>query len=105
MRAQGNTRYGRPSTGDQAHVAYRRTDWSHSDFDHLHPVLFALFFHNNPTDPNRYIHALKNLAIAGGLLCLFAQSKMRWSYDSMRLHRRAELVERDADERVHDAEL
>lgn len=65
----------------------------------------ALFFHNNLTDPNQQIHALKNLAMAGGLLCLFAQSQMRWSYDSMRLQRRAELAERNADERVHDAEL
>ena len=68
-------------------------------------LLSALFFHNDLTDPNQQVHALKNLAIAGGLLCLFAQSQMRWSYDSMRLHRRAELTERDMAERVHEAEL
>lgn len=68
-------------------------------------LLAALFFHNQLTDPVQQIHALKNLAIAGGLLCLFAHSQMRWSYDSMQLRRRAERAERDAASRVHEAEL
>ena len=68
-------------------------------------LLAALFFHNRLTDPMQQVHALKNLAIAGGLLCLFAHSQMRWSYDSMRLRRRAELAETEAAAKVHDAEL
>jgi len=62
-------------------------------------------FHNEFTDPMQAAMAMKNLAIAGGLLCLFAHSQMRWSYDSMRLERKAEIARRDADARVHDAEV
>lgn len=68
-------------------------------------LLAAFFFHNRLSDPMQQAHALKNLAIAGGLLGIFAHSQMRWSYDSMRLQRRAEVAERDAAERVHEAEL
>jgi putative oxidoreductase len=49
--------------------------------------------------------AMKNVAIAGGFLCLFAHSQMRWSYDSMRLTRRAEIAERDGVAKAHEAEL
>lgn len=65
----------------------------------------ALFFHRNFTDPLQATMALKNLAIAGGFLCLFAHSQMRWSYDSMRLTRRAEIAERDSAGKIHEAEL
>ena len=68
-------------------------------------LLTALLYHNEFTDPMQAAMAMKNLAIAGGLLCLFAHSQMRWSYDSMRLERRAEIARRDADARVHDAEV
>jgi putative oxidoreductase len=48
---------------------------------------------------------LKNIAIAGGLLCLTALDTVRWSYDAMRERRRAEIATREAELRAHDAEL
>ncbi len=68
-------------------------------------LVTAFFFHNQFGDPMQAAMALKNVAIAGGLLCLFAHSQMRWSYDSMRLKRKAEIAERDAAEKVREAEL
>lgn len=68
-------------------------------------LLATLFFHNRLTDPMQQVLALKNLAIAGGLLGIFAHSQMRWSYDSMKLERRAEIAERDALQKVRDAEM
>ena len=68
-------------------------------------LVAILFFHREFTDPVQAAMAMKNLAIAGGLLCLFAHSQMRWSYDSMRLSRKAEIAERDAAAKVHEAEL
>ena len=68
-------------------------------------LLTALFFHRDFTDPMQAANAMKNVAIAGGLLCLFAHSQMRWSYDSMRLTRKAEIAERDGAVKVHEAEL
>ena len=68
-------------------------------------LVTILFFHREFTDPMQAAMAMKNLAIAGGLLCLFAHAQMRWSYDSMRLHRKAEIAERDAGAKVHEAEL
>ena len=68
-------------------------------------LLTAVLFHNQVTDPIQAAMALKNVAIAGGFLCLFAHSQMRWSYDSMRLTRRAEIAERDSAVKVHEADL
>ena len=68
-------------------------------------LMTALFFHRDFTDPTQAANAMKNVAIAGGLLCLFAHSQMRWSYDSMRLTRKAEIAERDGAVKVHEAEL
>lgn len=68
-------------------------------------LLAALMFHNQIGDPMQLIQAEKNLAIAGGLLALFAVSQMRWSYDSMRLRRKGELATREAELRAHEAEL
>ena len=68
-------------------------------------LVTALFFHRNFTDPMQAAMALKNVAIAGGFLCLFAHSQMRWSYDSMRLTRKAEIAERDGVTKAHEAEL
>lgn len=75
-------------------------------------LVTAFFFHNQFGDPMQLAMALKNVAIAGGLLCLFAHAQMRWSYDSMRLNRKAEIAEReaevahrDADAKVREAEL
>lgn len=68
-------------------------------------LLAAILFHNQLTDPIQQAMALKNLAIAGGLLGIFAHSQMRWSYDSMKLERRAEVAERDAADKVREAEM
>lgn len=65
----------------------------------------AFFFHNQLTDPVQAAMLLKNLAIAGGLLCLTAVDSLRWSYDAMRERRRAEIARHDAAERQHDAEV
>jgi putative oxidoreductase len=78
----------------------------------LFAILFAgfslvtiLFFHRQFSDPMQATMALKNVAIAGGFLCLFAHSQMRWSYDSMRLRRRNDAVTREAELRAREAEL
>jgi putative oxidoreductase len=49
--------------------------------------------------------AMKNLAIAGGLLCLFGYGNTRWSYDALRQRRRDELAKHSAERRASDAEL
>lgn len=67
-------------------------------------LLSAFFFHNNFVDPFQLSQLLKNVAIAGGLLCLCAVNTMRWSYDSMRDQRRVERAEREAALRAAAAE-
>ena len=57
-------------------------------------ALTIFFFHNQVTDPAQGAAALKNLAVMGGLLMVFAYGQMRWSY----VHWRAR-------NKVHDAEL
>jgi putative oxidoreductase len=68
-------------------------------------LLTALLFHRNLADPMQATMALKNIAMAGGLLCLFAHSQMRWSYDSMRIRREGDVATRDAEGRAREAEL
>jgi putative oxidoreductase len=46
--------------------------------------LTILFFHNAFNDPVQQVNALKNLAIMGGMLMVFAYGQMRWSYDHWR---------------------
>lgn len=53
-------------------------------------LLTILFFHREFTDPAQAMAAMKNLAIAGGLLCLFGYGHTRWSYDALRAKRRDE---------------
>jgi putative oxidoreductase len=67
-------------------------------------LLSAFFFHNNFVDPLQATLLLKNVAIAGGLLCLCAVNTMRWSYDAMRDQRRVERAEREASLRAAHAE-
>lgn len=67
-------------------------------------LLSAFFFHNNFVDPVQAAMLLKNVAIAGGLLCLCAVNTMRWSYDAMRDQRRVERAEREAVVRAAHAE-
>jgi putative oxidoreductase len=57
-------------------------------------ALTIFFFHNQVTDPVQGAAALKNLAVMGGLLMVFAYGQMRWSYDHWR-----------GRNKVHDAEL
>jgi len=61
-------------------------------------LLTILFFHRDFTDPVQAMAAMKNLAIAGGLLCLFGYGNTRWSYDALRRKRRDEIA-------AHEAEL
>lgn len=68
-------------------------------------LLTTLFFHRNMIDPMQQTMALKNIAIAGGLLLVFAYGQMHWSYDRMRLRRRGEIDTADANARAHEAEL
>ncbi|NML94560.1 DoxX family protein [Novosphingobium sp. TW-4] len=68
-------------------------------------LLATLLFHRNLADTMQATMALKNLSIAGGFLCLFAHSQMRWSYDSMRLARKGEIATREAEQRTREAEL
>ena len=68
-------------------------------------ALTILFFNHDFGTFQGMVAALTHLALIGGLLSLFAHSQMRWSYDSMRLTRKAEIAHRDAGEKVHDAEL
>jgi putative oxidoreductase len=68
-------------------------------------LVAAFFFHNNLTDPVQSAMLLKNIAIAGGLLCLTALDNVRWSYDAMRARRRVEVAELRAGQRAHDAEI
>lgn len=68
-------------------------------------LLTVFFFHNQFGDPMQAAQALKNIAIAGGLLVVFAYGQMRWSYDHIRATRRGEVVAADATARAHEAEL
>jgi putative oxidoreductase len=55
--------------------------------------LTIFFFHNAFTDPIQGALALKNLAIIGGLLMVFAYGQMRGSYDHMRTQRKLHQTE------------
>lgn len=56
-------------------------------------ALAILFFHNQFTDPVQGVQAIKNVAIIGGLLMVFAYGQMRGSYDHMRAERRVQRAE------------
>lgn len=58
-------------------------------------LLTALLFHRETADPVQAAMAFKNIAIAGGFLCLFAYDQKSWSFDSYRTRKR-----READARV-----
>ena len=68
-------------------------------------LLTVLFFHNQFGDPTQAQLALKNIAIAGGLLMVFAYGHMYWGYDKMRAARKGEIAAVDANARAHEAEL
>jgi putative oxidoreductase len=68
-------------------------------------LVTAFFFHTDFADPVQAAMLLKNIAVAGGLLCLTALDNVRWSYDAMRARRRAEIAELKAEHRAHDADV
>lgn len=63
-------------------------------------LVTALVFHGNTADPMQAAMAMKNIAIAGGFLCLFAYGSAAWSLDAMRERRKAEAARTPSD---HDA--
>jgi putative oxidoreductase len=68
--------------------------------------LTILFFHNALSDPTQQVNALKNLAIMGGMLMVFAYGQMRWSYDHWRERdrtRKAELRAAHAEGKAEGA--
>lgn len=68
-------------------------------------VLTTLFFHTAFSDPVQLSMALKNFAIIGGLLLVFAHSQLWWGWDRMRAERRGEIAARDAQAHAHEADL
>jgi putative oxidoreductase len=68
-------------------------------------LVATLFFHMELGDPMQQAMALKNLAIAGGLLMVFAHSQLWYGWDRISRDRRGELATREADERAREAEL
>lgn len=63
-------------------------------------LLTALLFHRETADVLQATAAMKNVAIAGGFLCLFAYQGKAWSLDAMRQRRRDEIVARRAVDRA-----
>jgi putative oxidoreductase len=59
-------------------------------------LLTALLFHRDFADPMQATSALKNIAMAGGFLCLFAYDQKSWSFDAYRARRRDAAAARNA---------
>jgi len=55
-------------------------------------LLTALMFHNDFADPMQQANFLKNVALAGGFLILFAYNGVSHSLDSLRARRRETVV-------------
>jgi len=53
-------------------------------------IATSVLFHNDLADQTQVTAALKNLAIAGGFLCLFAYGNVAYSFDSIRAKRKQE---------------
>jgi putative oxidoreductase len=66
-------------------------------------LLTALLFHRETADSVQAAMAFKNIAIAGGFLCLFAYDQKSWSFDSYRARRRREAEARVAATSDHPA--
>jgi putative oxidoreductase len=58
-------------------------------------LVTIFFFHNQFTDPIQATMALKNLAMAGGLLTVFAYGQVRGTLDAVREERRRHKAEID----------
>lgn len=63
-----------------------------------------LFFHREFTDPMQATLALKNVAIAGGLMILFAYSNIAYSFDNIRQKRKTDRQIANAEIRAAKAE-
>ena len=50
----------------------------------VYTLLTILFFHNDFADPVEGALAIRNTAVIGGLLMVFAYGQMRWTYDHWR---------------------
>ena len=66
-------------------------------------LLTALLFHGETADATQAAMAMKNIAIAGGFLCLFAYEGKSWSLDHYRSRRRREAEARVAATSDHPA--
>jgi putative oxidoreductase len=67
-------------------------------------VLAALLFHNQLVDPIQSAMFLNDIAIAGGLLLVFAHSQIWYGWDRVRRERRHEVAAHDAEMRAARAE-
>ena len=68
-------------------------------------ALVSVLYHQNFTDPVQSAMFMKNLAIIGGLLLVFAHGYMAWGFKA---YRSADVAHREtlaAQERAHAAEL
>jgi putative oxidoreductase len=69
-------------------------------------LLATLFFHlRDLSDPMQQAMVLKNVAICGGLLMVFAHSQLWYGWDRINRDRRGEVAAREAEERAREAEL
>ena len=68
-------------------------------------LLTILYFHGEVSDPMQAIQAMKNLAIIGGLLAVFAASHQRSSYRVAETSRVRDEERDRAEDRAHAAEL
>ncbi len=70
----------------------------------LFTLLAAILFHNRLADPIQSAMFLKDVAIAGGLLLVFAHSQIWYGWDRVRRERRDEIAAHDAELRAARAE-
>jgi putative oxidoreductase len=66
-------------------------------------LLTAIIFHSETADPVQAAMAMKNIAIAGGFLCMFAYDQKSWSFDAYRQRRREDERRRVAETSDHPA--
>ena len=67
--------------------------------------LTVFFFHHQFTDLEQGAHALKNVALIGGLLMAFAYAQIRATHDRIEAGRLAAVAAREAEQRIHAAEV
>ena len=67
-------------------------------------IVSAVFFHKDFGDPIQSTMFMKNMAIAGGFLCLFAYGNVAYSFDNIRNKRKIDQELADAELRAAKAE-